>query len=59
MVVIPPVSTAASSEVLELREKFASLQVLLNKSVYGMYKIMEKVERVRENFSDRSLYCRV
>ncbi|PKY32177.1 hypothetical protein RhiirB3_531946 [Rhizophagus irregularis] len=30
----PPVSTTASNEVLELREKLASLQALLNKSVH-------------------------
>jgi hypothetical protein len=35
VIVEPPVSTAASN--IELREKFASLQALLNKSVHSMY----------------------
>ncbi|PKY18621.1 hypothetical protein RhiirB3_468668 [Rhizophagus irregularis] len=35
VLVEPPVSTTASNEVLELREKLASLQALLNKSVHG------------------------
>src|SRR4051794_17306705 len=39
--VSPPESTATSSKVLELREQLASLQVLLNKSTYGMYKIVK------------------
>ncbi|PKK61238.1 hypothetical protein RhiirC2_792114 [Rhizophagus irregularis] len=34
VIVEPPVSTSASNKVLELREKLASLQALLNKSVY-------------------------
>ncbi|CAB4420768.1 unnamed protein product [Rhizophagus irregularis] len=34
VIIEPPVSTSASNEVLELREKLASLQALLNKSVY-------------------------
>ncbi|GBC28180.2 hypothetical protein GLOIN_2v1580557 [Rhizophagus irregularis DAOM 181602=DAOM 197198] len=34
VIVEPPVSTTASNEVLELREKLASLQALLNKSVH-------------------------
>ena len=40
VIVKPPVSTAISSEVLELREQLASLQVLLNKSVHGTYKVV-------------------
>ncbi|RGB23613.1 hypothetical protein C1646_676983 [Rhizophagus diaphanus] len=35
VLVEPPVTTTASNEVLELREKLASLQALLNKSVHG------------------------
>ncbi|RGB26883.1 hypothetical protein C1646_405368 [Rhizophagus diaphanus] len=35
VLVEPPVPTTASNEVLELREKLASLQALLNKSVHG------------------------
>jgi hypothetical protein len=35
VLVEPPVSTAISSEVFELREQLASLQELLKKSVYG------------------------
>ncbi|PKK58924.1 hypothetical protein RhiirC2_763058, partial [Rhizophagus irregularis] len=41
VIVSPPETTATSSqEVLELREKLASLQALLNKSTHGMYKIV-------------------
>jgi len=37
VIVPPPESTTASSEVLELREQLASLRALLNKSEYGTY----------------------
>src|SRR3954447_17365480 len=41
VLVEPPESTATSSqEVLELREKLASLQALFSKSTHGMYKIV-------------------
>jgi hypothetical protein len=41
VIVEPPETTATSSqEVLELREKLALLQALLNKSTHGMYKIV-------------------
>ena len=40
VLVSPPEATTASSEVLELRERLASLQALLNKSTHGMYKIV-------------------
>jgi hypothetical protein len=65
VLVSPPESTATSDEVLKLREQLASMQALLNKSVYGTYIIMGKVERIppgsslRENFSNRLLYCRL
>src|ERR1043165_4728309 len=36
VLVSPPETTTASSEVLELREQLTSLQALLNKSVHGM-----------------------
>jgi DNA-directed RNA polymerase subunit L len=36
------VSTSASNEVLELREKLASLQALLNKSVHGIYNVLPR-----------------
>ncbi|PKK61641.1 hypothetical protein RhiirC2_760490, partial [Rhizophagus irregularis] len=35
VLVEPPVSTSASNEILELREKLTSLQALLNKSVHA------------------------
>jgi hypothetical protein len=41
VIVEPPETTATSSqEVLELREKLASLQALFSKSTHGMYKIV-------------------
>jgi hypothetical protein len=45
VIVEPPVSTAASDEVLKLREEVASLKEKLSKSEYGMCKVVGMVER--------------
>jgi hypothetical protein len=52
VIVEAPVSTSTSNEVLELKEKLASLQALLNKSVYGMYEVVEKAEWLCKNISN-------
>jgi hypothetical protein len=45
VIVEPPESTTASSEVLELKEQLASLQALLNKSTHGMYFFLSRGKR--------------
>jgi hypothetical protein len=40
VLVSPPESTTTSSRKQELLDQVASLQALLNKSTYGMYKIV-------------------
>ena len=47
-----PASTAISSREQELLDRIASLEETLNKSAYGRYKVVERVERLRGvNFS--------
>jgi hypothetical protein len=59
IIVEPLISTATSSREQKLLDQVTSLQVLLNKSVHGMYKAMGKVERLRKNISNRPLYYRI
>ncbi|PKY31625.1 hypothetical protein RhiirB3_489525 [Rhizophagus irregularis] len=53
VLVEPPVTTTASNEVLELREKLASLQALLNKSVHGTVRCCCETETNEELQVDR------
>jgi hypothetical protein len=53
VLVEPPENTATSSREQELLEQVTSFQALLNKSTHGTYKILGKVGRFRNIFSNR------
>src|SRR6266542_1086494 len=59
VLVSPPETTATSSREQELLNRIALLEESLNKSVYGMYNILGRVERFRENFPNHPLQYRL